>query len=277
MIEEISNPFADGVDVKFKCSECGLIIEERLDGIPLPNFEGDSHYDSFNEDDHYLECPQCHKNYIFTISSALDGCTISCDDLDECSIDEIYNFDDDSWYKEQIQSYFINNFNDHISKIQELMTDNDNSLLLELLYANVITTLEAYLSEVLTYYVLNHDNYKRKFVKSFVDYKNINVNLTNLYDIYDDIDKRISNTLKDLIYHHLPKIRGIYKDTLDVDMGSIKDIMLAVEKRHHIIHRNGKDKDGNAIVISKVDVEKLISIVIDFVENIEKQLDEKQI
>ena len=157
------------------------------------------------------------------------------------------------------------------------MTDNDNSLLLELLYANVITTLEAYLSEVLTYYVLNHDNYKRKFVKSFVDYKNINVNLTNLYDIYDDIDKRISNTLKDLIYHHLPKIRGIYKDTLDVDMGSIKDIMLAVEKRHHIIHRNGKDKDGNAIVISKVDVEKLISIVIDFVENIEKQLDEKQI
>ena len=103
MIEEISNPFAEAVDVKFKCPECGQIIEERLGGIPLPNFEGDNHYDSLNTDDFYIECPRCHKNYIFTISTALDGCTISCDDLDECSIDEIYDFDEDSWYKEQIQ------------------------------------------------------------------------------------------------------------------------------------------------------------------------------
>ena len=114
MIEEISNPFAEAVDVKFKCPECGQIIEERLGGIPLPNFEGDNHSDSLNADDFYIECPRCHKNYIFTISTALDGCTISCDELEECEIDEIYDFDEDSWYKEQIQSYFINNFKSHI-------------------------------------------------------------------------------------------------------------------------------------------------------------------
>lgn len=51
--------------------------------------------------------------------------------------------------------------------------------------------------------------------------------------------------------------------------------MKAVEKRHHIIHRNGKDKDGNAIVITKSDVEELINNIIVFVENIEKQLNKK--
>ena len=117
-----------------------------------------------------IECPQCLKNYFFTIATALDGCTLSCDEIDECAIDEIYDFDnDDSWYKEQIQNYFINNFNGHISNIRELLTNNDNPLLLELLYANVITTLEAYLSEVLKYYVLNYENESAKFyLKSII-------------------------------------------------------------------------------------------------------------
>lgn len=50
MIEEISNPFAEAVDVKFKCPKCGQIIEGRFDGIPSPNFEGDNHCDSLNEE-----------------------------------------------------------------------------------------------------------------------------------------------------------------------------------------------------------------------------------
>lgn len=183
MIKEISDPFAEAVDVKFKCPECGRIVEERFNGIPMPDFNGENHSDSLNEEDYSIECPQCHKNYLFSIGTALDGCTISCDKLEEFEIDEIYDFDEDSWYKEQIQSYFINNFKSHISKIQELLAVNDNPLLLELLYANVITTLEAYLSEVLKYYVLNFEIYKRQFVKTFIDYKNASINLTDLYKV----------------------------------------------------------------------------------------------
>lgn len=74
----------------------------------------------------------------------------------------------------------------------------------------------------------------------------------------------------------MPKIKGIYKDTLDVDFGSIQEIMKAVEKRHHIIHRNGKDKEDNSIVITNTDVDDLIACITKFVENIDDQLAEKQ-
>ena len=37
-------------------------------------------------------------------------------------------------------------------------------------------------------------------------------------------------------------------------MGDIQDLMQAVSIRHDIVHRNGKDKDGNEHQITKEDV-----------------------
>ena len=48
--------------------------------------------------------------------------------------------------------------------------------------------------------------------------------------------------------------------------------MQCVNKRHHIVHRNGKDKDNNQIQINIEDVEDVLEKVYNFISNIEKQI-----
>ena len=48
--------------------------------------------------------------------------------------------------------------------------------------------------------------------------------------------------------------------------------MQCVNKRHHIVHRNGKDKENNPIQINIKDVEDVLEKVYNFISNIEKQI-----
>ena len=63
------------------------------------------------------------------------------------------------------------------------------------------------------------------------------------------------------MYHNLGKIKPIYKDVLDIDLGDIRDIMKTVQIRHDIVHRSGKGKDGNLLNIKKEDVSALVEKV----------------
>lgn len=77
--------------------------------------------------------------------------------------------------------------------------------------------------------------------------------------------------MREIIYHHLPRVKNIYKSTLDIDLGNISELMECISIRHDIVHRNGKDKDGNLQNINKEDIVRLASIVSDFIRNIESQ------
>ncbi len=89
----------------------------------------------------------------------------------------------------------------------------------------------------------------------------------------DDIKDIAKAYLGDLIYHNLHKIKPMYKDVLDVAFPkNLSSIFNAIQKRHDIVHRNGKDKDGNVIKIAPRDVELVIKNMKTFIKNIDKQL-----
>ena len=79
----------------------------------------------------------------------------------------------------------------------------------------------------------------------------------------------------DVIYHNLPKVKGMYKDTLGVDLGDIGIAYKAVLTRHDLVHRNGKTKDGVEVVIDSVIIDQLFSDIETFIGNIDKQIEEK--
>ena len=82
----------------------------------------------------------------------------------------------------------------------------------------------------------------------------------------------IQETLRGLMYHNLGKIKPIYKDVLDIDLGDIGDIMTAVQIRHDIIHRSGKDKDGNLHNIQKEDVIDLVEKVSSLISKVDMSI-----
>lgn len=78
--------------------------------------------------------------------------------------------------------------------------------------------------------------------------------------------------MREIIYHKLPRVKNIYNSVLGINLGEkivISDLMKCIGIRHDIVHRNGKDKEGNLQDISKEDVLELAEKVSKFIGNIE--------
>lgn len=54
-----------------------------------------------------------------------------------------------------------------------------------------------------------------------------------------------------------------------------KEIENAIDIRHDIVHRNGKDKEGNIRNISKDDVEQLSDHILDFIYEVDTMVQNK--
>jgi len=152
-------------------------------------------------------------------------------------------------FKKVNKDYF-SNFEENIKLIRSLIqitsiTSKDESQYLKnMLFSNVITCIEAYLSDALKAIVMSKKEYLRKFVETFKNFKSEKFELQDVFNQYDNIEDRAIKAILDIIYHDLPKVKGIYQDALGITFPNIGIIMKAVFKRHDFVHRNGKTKDG---------------------------------
>ena len=141
------------------------------------------------------------------------------------------------------------------------LSANTKEFLYRQLFAGAITSLEAFLSSTLIREVLSSESNKRKFVENYLPYRDEQIVLSDIYKRMQTIDTIIHEELRGLMYHNLGKIKPIYKDVLDVDLGDIREVMKAVQIRHDIVHRSGKDKDGKLHSIKREDVIKVVEDV----------------
>jgi 5-methylcytosine-specific restriction endonuclease McrA len=178
----------------------------------------------------------------------------------------------------QISDKYFSNFKENIRNIRELNTfseltkDKVKEHLRNMLFANVITSLETYLSDAFINTVKSNKLFLRKFVETFHNFRNEKFEVRELFIYYDSIDERATKAMLDVIYHDLPKVKGMYSDTLGIELTDLSLIYKAVLKRHDFVHRNGKTKDGEKHIIEIKDIEDLCKLVEVFVENIDKQI-----
>lgn len=207
--------------LRFHCSECGEEIEEIIESFPSPNLlsERDTYSGTLESDCTDIECPNCHKNYNIQLASSMYGGELYSDDLDEDTEMEIEDdyFEDYSEIVESNPSFF-DTFCKQIEANKRLF---ENSVLApdleialnKLLFANLITCLETYLSDALINTVLDNECYLKKFVENFKDYKNLSFKLCDIYKKMECLKKQVKEDLFALMYHNLSKIKAIYKTT----------------------------------------------------------------
>ena len=136
--------------------------------------------------------------------------------------------------------------------------------------------METYLSDTLIKSVTENDEHLRKFTETYKPFKKQIFTTDDIFNRMDHLKDNVKGQLRELMYHNLPKIKPIFKDSMEIDIGVIKELYkAAVLIRHDIVHRNGKDKDGKEHVIAKEDVEKHCTQVNDFIYNIECKLPAK--
>jgi len=271
------NPIDDYIQLRFTCPNCGEenITDEII--IPSPHFEAENHSDSIAENEATHECV-CGEQFDINIYNGICGGDGDISNIDDDSVIEVIEHCADDDYideliDEEMYPYVDENLRDTITALGDMESVNERSkpLLYRAVCANIIACMEAYLSKTYIKLVFSSQEMKERFTKTYKPFQTRKFDLSNVYEAFRNHDTVIKKELQEIIYHKLPIVKAMYK-ALGVDLGDISELCKAVMVRHDIVHRNGKDKDGNIQAIGRTELERLKTVVNDFIKNIDRQV-----
>jgi hypothetical protein len=171
-------------------------------------------------------------------------------------------------------------FHDSISNVEHLLElqipPPQQQHLYMVLYVNVITAVETYLSDLFISAVGNDKALLRRFVETTPEFKNEKIAVSDVFKIADEIEKKARTYLMDVVWHHLNRVKPMFKDTLCMSFpDDTNDLFKAVLIRHDLVHRNGKKKEGGEHYLSQEAIRSLIRKATAFVEHLDKQWSQK--
>ena len=277
------NPFGTKfVFLKLMCDNCSHeVISEEI-AVPTPDYLAETAHDSYSDNDGYATCPNCDKSFDITVwASYADGYIDISDIEDENIVDviEIQEANLDEYYEEQIQTYLFNSnsldiFNREILNIEKLNDMNVGNKNLEItlkrqLYSGIVTCMEDYLSDKLINSVLKNNELFKRFVKTFHGIRDRKFSLNEIFEKQEQLVNIVKKELLDIIYHDLPKVKGMYEDTFQISFPKFGEIIKIVSQRHDMVHRNGKTKEGYTIGIDKEKITETATKIKEFVHAID--------
>ena len=178
-----------------------------------------------------------------------------------------------------VQDFYLNFATeiDNIRKLNGLEIEDENLLktLKRQLYISAIGTLETFLSETFVNLTDESEEYFKRFLKTYPDFRNRKVTLDNVYEAHENIKTTARKIMLDVIYHNLDKVQKMYESTFRIEFPDIEELSKCVSVRHDLVHRNGKNKDGETVEVDAQKVEELLVKIEDFVQIISNELDIK--
>lgn len=194
-----------------------------------------------------------------------------------------WEFDDEHEYDYEFEAITENNdysksFYEELKNIESLLTlEVESPKIKETLYRqifiSVISTLETYLSSSFINRTLDSEENLQKFICTHPEFKNRKFELSEIFEKYDEIENIAQKVMLDTIYHNLPIVRNMYRDTFNISFPDFSDIYKAVLTRHDLVHRNGFTKDGDVVEIDKGTINELINNVKSFVRKLVTELE----
>jgi hypothetical protein len=178
----------------------------------------------------------------------------SCSDdaVYELNVTELILDDDDEDFRD-LEEFMDDEMEPHWScraSVHELKplsdSQHDNPSLQRMCYASIITAMEAYLGDILRHEIFSRPAVKERFMASYEPFKKQKLNLSELYTKLLDIDAGIKDALDGLSLHKIETAMNIFSSTLltEFPAASIPFSGAAVKRHHDIVHRNGKDTEG---------------------------------
>lgn len=153
-------------------------------------------------------------------------------------------------------------------------TQIENLSLQRMCYSSIITSMEAYLGDILKREIFDRPAVKELFVASYKPFKEQGFSLNNLYKALSEIDDEIMKALNTLSLHNIGTAKSLFYSTLMTKFPekSLRIIGPAVQIRHDIVHRNGRNTKGEALSINYESVQALANVVLQFMQNVDAQI-----
>ena len=141
-----------------------------------------------------------------------------------------------------------------------------------MVFVNLITIMETYLSDTFIGLVPRSERLMRKFVATTPEFKERKISLAGIYDSLDEIAETAGKYLRSFVWHRLGAVGNMYRDTLGVSFPErLGDIYRAINVRHALVHRNGKFEE-EYLDITKERVRELAEEIDKFICSIADQI-----
>lgn len=210
---------------------------------------------------------------ISKINRLKDGCVTRIQPWElerEYAYDEEYN--SVSKNNNFVETYRKGIFNcKELSKISIPERSLEQSLFRQV-YVSIIGSVETYLSDAFINRTLENRIYFRRFVRTHPEFSKRKFELKDIVEEYEMLESTVKKVMLDTIYHKLPTVRKMYIDTFEISFPEIKDLYQCVLLRHDLVHRNGKTKDSEEIIIDIEDIDYVIRVSNSFIEEIEMNI-----
>lgn len=249
------NPYLkSSVELAFNCQKCGnkLVGEYYIE------------LDKSSKLMNGVGCQVCNETYLIDLYRTLLGkgyCEI--EKLTECYPVHynVFHYIGIQEYPDPILrvTYFKEIYDGSIYKIQKLNEIDLSNITLNnyqknLLYSSVITSLEVYLSDAFIYLLQYKDEYWSNYAKDKLESK--------------------TTLLEDLGYRsfHNPEFtKKQFQKSFKIVFPDIEPIKPFVDKRHDIVHRNGKKKGSNSNYweTTEAEIKETILTVNQFIQEVE--------
>ena len=244
-------------NIVFPCPSCGQTSGIEVQ-VPELNFMGDKMSEHVSEGEVYFSCPnlQCKADFEGYAYCTGHECTISLEDHDlEINGDPpMYSQTDDyNWGEYDIPDdpygIFVSTHDQMLELLgMEFVLPDDNQIVARMIFAQLITALEAFLGDTLMSEVLRKKDKTEAFLANNTE---INKQKFSLKEIAADggiVERHVKEYLRKILYHNLNKVHSLYRAALGVELkiseNDWKHLHQAVSNRHDCVHRNGFDSEG---------------------------------
>lgn len=268
----------------FACPEC----EEESDGIAeLPVVE--RNYIFPIDTDIEIECTFCQKRFDAQISMNSDVSKITIYEYPktEVEFDPVYSesIEQDYWesdylFERPVSAYniFKISHSDVVNFTKEYGDNDGYNAMNRMIFAQSFSVFEAYLCDKLLSIVLENEENRKIFIEKHEQIKKVTFSISDMISkgnlsADEIIEKTIIQTIQKTLFHNLSKtikLFRMYKMNIFATQEDKGLLFKAVEYRHHCVHRNGCDKDGNKLDVFTKDYNfKVAAAMLATVEKIE--------
>lgn len=173
---------------------------------------------------------------------------------------------------------FKRNFDKEIQNIRQLLEISIEGQELKNVYyrqifITIIGAMEVYLSDALINKVLANREYLEKFIETHPSFKKQKISLSSIFHEYKLIEDKAKSIMLDTVYHKLSNIKKMYESTFSIQFPEISIMQKFIQQRHDLVHRNGKTKQGENIVLNKNVINELIDSASSLVNDVSEKLE----
>ncbi len=278
------------LEIRFECLECGDFVYSEDFQVPGLNLAAEKSRDLAVTDEFSAHCDSCGADYELYVESEPGGAHVDSytGDVTHMTCEHRVTSPAPEYLDDYFEDYldavtsnteFYQTFEDGLHGVRQLAERVDGlpshlaDALARMLYANVITLLETYLSDALVNTTMSDEGRVKQAVRKLRHFREQKIPLSAVLDRAGTVGEDVKRYLVSVLYHDLDAVTELYGVVLGVELPTVPEVLTkAIGVRHDVVHRNGKDKEGGDINIEAENVLNLADVAEGFVSELDGKI-----